>query len=80
MVSLDINQMKQWYFPQLETFQPKKGFETKFNVHHEGKDYMHIWKIADVVPMKKISLEWKYAGYPGKYKSIFTGSSSKRSK
>jgi len=57
--------MKQWYFPQLETFQPEKGFETKFNVHHEGKDYLHIWKITDVVPMKKISLEWKYAGYPG---------------
>jgi len=61
----DINEMKQWYFPQLETFQPEKDFETKFNVHHEGKDYLHIWKITDVVPMKKISLEWKYAGYPG---------------
>jgi uncharacterized protein YndB with AHSA1/START domain len=61
----DINQMKQWYFAQLENFKAEKGFETQFNVHHEGKDYIHIWKVREVIPMKKISLEWKYAGYPG---------------
>jgi len=61
----DINQMRQWYFPQLENFQPEPGFKTQFNVHHEGKDFMHIWKVKEVVPMKKISLEWKYEGYPG---------------
>ena len=61
----DINQMRLWYFPQLENFQPEKGFETQFNVHHEGKDFLHIWKVKDVVPMKKISIEWKYEGYPG---------------
>ena len=61
----DINQMRLWYFPQLENFQPEKGFETQFNVHHEGKDFLHIWKVKDVVPMKKISIEWKYKGYPG---------------
>jgi len=61
----DINQMKQWYFPQLENFKPEKGFETQFNVHHEGRDFMHIWKVTEVMPLKKISLEWKYAGYPG---------------
>jgi uncharacterized protein YndB with AHSA1/START domain len=61
----DINQMRLWYFPQLENFQPEKGFETQFNVHHEGKDFLHIWKVKDVVPMKKISVEWKYEGYPG---------------
>ena len=61
----DINQMKQWYFPQLEQFKPEKDFETQFNVHHEGKDFLHIWKIKEVVPMKKISVEWKYGGYPG---------------
>ena len=57
--------MKQWYFPQLENFKPEKGFETKFNVHHDGIDYLHIWKITDVVSLKKISIEWKYAGYSG---------------
>ena len=61
----DINQMRLWYFPQLENFQPEKGFETQFNVHHEGKDFLHIWKVKDVMPMKKISIEWRYEGYPG---------------
>jgi uncharacterized protein YndB with AHSA1/START domain len=61
----DIDQMRQWYFPQLENFKPEKGFETQFNVHHEGKDYFHIWRINEVVPFKKISVEWKYGGYPG---------------
>jgi len=61
----DINQMKQWYFPQLENFKPEEGFETEFNVHHEGKDYFHIWQVKEVVPLKKISVEWKYRGYPG---------------
>jgi uncharacterized protein YndB with AHSA1/START domain len=61
----DIDQMKQWYFPQLESFKPEEGFETEFNVHHEGRDYFHIWKISKVVPLKKLSVEWKYKGYPG---------------
>jgi uncharacterized protein YndB with AHSA1/START domain len=61
----DIDQMKEWYFPQLEKFEPKKGFETQFNVHHEGKDFLHKWKIKEVIPLKKISVEWRYGGYSG---------------
>jgi uncharacterized protein YndB with AHSA1/START domain len=61
----DIDQMRQWYFPQLADFKPEEGFETQFNIHHEGKDYLHIWKVREVIPVKKISVEWKYGGYPG---------------
>jgi len=61
----NVEQMKQWYFPQLNDFRPDPGFTTEFNVHHEGKDWLHVWKIAEVVPLKKISLEWKFSGYPG---------------
>ena len=61
----DLDQMKQWYFPQLENFKAQEGFETEFNVHHEGVDYYHVWKIKEVVPLKKISLEWRYKDYPG---------------
>ena len=57
--------MKQWYFPTLETFKPEPGFTTEFNVHHEGKNFIHMWKVTEVVPLKKISYEWKYGGYPG---------------
>jgi uncharacterized protein YndB with AHSA1/START domain len=61
----DVNQMKLWYFPQLEDFKPVPGFETEFNVHHEGKDYFHMWKVKEVERLKKIAVEWKYEGYPG---------------
>ena len=61
----DIHQMRHWYFPQLEDFKAEEGFETKFNVHHEGKDYLHVWKVKEVVPLQKISLQWRYEGYPG---------------
>lgn len=61
----DRNQMKQWYFEMLETFEPKAGFTTRFNVPHEGKNFVHVWKVTEVVPGKKISYEWKYEGYPG---------------
>lgn len=61
----DIDQMRQWYFPQLADFKPQSAFETQFNVHHEGKDYLHIWKVKEVIPLTKISVEWKYGGYPG---------------
>jgi len=61
----DIDQMRQWYFPQLADFKPEEGFETQFSIHHEGRDYLHIWKVKEVIPVKKISVEWKYGGYPG---------------
>ncbi|MFI5186185.1 MAG: SRPBCC domain-containing protein [Chitinophagales bacterium] len=61
----DPDQMREWYFPQLKQFKTEEGFETEFNVHQDGKDWLHIWKITEVVLSKKISLEWKYGGYPG---------------
>ena len=61
----NLEQMKQWYFNNIPDFRPEPGFTTQFNVHHEGKDFLHIWKVTEVVPMKKISYEWRYEGYPG---------------
>jgi len=61
----DVEKMKQWYFPMLEEFEPEVGFETRFDVAHSGKVFVHIWKIKEVEPFKKISYEWKFGGYPG---------------
>jgi uncharacterized protein YndB with AHSA1/START domain len=61
----DVEKMKQWYFPMLEEFAPEVGFETRFDVGHNGKVFVHIWKIKEVEPLKKISYEWKFGGYPG---------------
>jgi len=58
------NKMKQWYFPDIE-FKPIVGHVTEFNVHHDGKDFFHIWKVTEVKPVEKIAYEWHYRGYPG---------------
>jgi uncharacterized protein YndB with AHSA1/START domain len=57
--------MKQWYMPLLESFKPEVGFETRFNLHHNNKDFLHVWKVTQVVPGKKIAYSWRYEGYPG---------------
>lgn len=61
----DIEKMRQWYFPMLEDFQPEVGFETRFDVAHKGAAFTHIWKVKEVEPLKKISYEWRYGGFPG---------------
>lgn len=61
----DKDQMTQWYFEAIMDFDPEPGFATQFNVHHEGRDYLHVWKVTDVVPEKRITYNWQYGGISG---------------
>jgi uncharacterized protein YndB with AHSA1/START domain len=61
----DVTQMKKWYMEELSAFEPVVGFETQFNVHHEGKDFLHHWKVAEVVAGRKISYAWTFPKFPG---------------
>jgi uncharacterized protein YndB with AHSA1/START domain len=61
----ELNQMKCWYFPQLEEFRAEVGFETAFSVSKQGTAYTHLWKVTEVIPRRKISFEWRYAGHSG---------------
>ncbi len=61
----ELDQMKQWFFENIESFKPEVGFETQFNVQSQNRNFLHLWKLTEVVPMKKISYDWKYEGYPG---------------
>jgi len=61
----DKDQMHQWFFDAMTDFEPEAGFETQFNVRCEGRDYLHLWKIIEVVPQKRIVYDWRYGGYPG---------------
>ena len=67
----DESQMRQWFFKEIESFKPEVGFETNFNVNVGERDFLHIWKVMEVVPLKKITYSWKYAGYAGNFLSIF---------
>ncbi len=61
----NLEQMHQWYFENIPSFKPKIGFETEFNIHSNGRDFLHQWKITEVVTNKKISYDWKFKNYPG---------------
>ncbi len=58
-------QMRQWFFENIEAFEPKVGFETRFVVKNEDRVFPHLWKITEVVPLRKIAYNWKYEGYTG---------------
>lgn len=61
----ELKQMKQWFFENIESFEPKVGFETRFVVENEGSVFPHLWKITEVERLKKITYNWKYEGYTG---------------
>jgi uncharacterized protein YndB with AHSA1/START domain len=60
----DREQMKQWYF-DLKEFKPEVGFEFQFEGGTEEKSYLHICKITEVIPGKKLTYSWRYDGYEG---------------
>ena len=51
--------MKQWYF-KLDEFKPEVGFEFRFLEGNEEKKYLHICKITEVIPNKKLSYSWRF--------------------
>jgi uncharacterized protein YndB with AHSA1/START domain len=61
----EIDQMRQWYFENIPSFKPEVGFETQFNVQNEERNFLHRWKVTEVVPLKKIAYNWKYENYSG---------------
>lgn len=61
----DVNQMKKWYFNMIPSFKPEEGFETKFNVESGGRNFIHLWKVTEVIPFKKISYNWRYENIAG---------------
>ena len=61
----EIDQMRQWYFENIPSFKPEVEFETQFNVQSQDRNFLHMWKVTEVVPLKMISYNWKYEGYPG---------------
>lgn len=61
----NIDQMRQWYFGNIPAFKPEVGFETRFNVQSQDRNFVHMWRVTEVVPLKKIKYNWRYDNYPG---------------
>lgn len=62
----DLDQMQQWYFPMLEAFEPRVGFETQFALEHAGYTFTHEWKVVEVIERRSITVEWTYKEFSGK--------------
>ncbi len=61
----EVEHLKKWFIEGIDSFEAKPGFTTEFTVKNKGKDYVHLWEVLDVVPGKKIAVEWKFGGYAG---------------
>ena len=61
----DKNEMKQWYF-DLAEFKAEVGFEFQFTGGPAPeRQYVHLCKITEVIPGKKLTHSWRYDGYSG---------------
>ena len=60
----DKNEMKQWYF-DLAEFKPEPGFEFQFEGGKEDKCYLHLCRVTEVIPNKKLTYSWRYDGFEG---------------
>ena len=67
----DVNRMRQWFFSDIPDFKPEVGFATEFNVQSESRNFLHQWEVTEAEPRKRLSLKWKYGGYPGQSKVTF---------
>ena len=67
----NLEEMQQWYFPNIPNFKPELGFETQFLIQNEGRNFTHIWKVTEVIPQERISYTWDFAEYDGQGLSTF---------
>lgn len=61
----ELNRMTKWFFENINSFEPKVGFETRFIVKNEDRIFPHFWRITEVNSEKSITYNWKYEGYEG---------------
>lgn len=61
----DKDQMKEWYFT-LTDFRPEVGFEFSFSgTGNKGETYIHLCRVTQVIPGKRLQYTWTYKGLPG---------------
>ncbi|MBT8304568.1 MAG: SRPBCC domain-containing protein [Bacteroidia bacterium] len=61
----NVSEMRRWFFDNIPDFKPEVGFETSFNVSSGERNFLHQWKIIEVVTLKRIVYDWTYKEYPG---------------
>jgi len=60
----DASRSKEWFMEQ-KGFKPEVGNEFTMLAVMNGKDFLHLCKVTEVIPEKKLSYTWKYKGITG---------------
>lgn len=60
----DPSIMRRWYFA-VPDFQTTVGFETKFPTEHEGRVFVHQWRVLESNPNQHLAYRWTYEGFEG---------------
>ena len=56
--------MRDWQF-DIKEFKPVVGFEFSFLGGPPEKKYLHVCRVTEAAPAKKLSYSWRYDGYEG---------------
>ncbi len=57
----DKNEMKNWYF-DLPEFEPTAGSKFQFYGENEGRKFLHLCRVKEVIVNQRISYTWMYEG------------------
>lgn len=61
----DNERMKKWYF-DIPAFKAEAGAEFSFVAgDNDGKKWVHLCTVKEVIPNKKLAHTWRYEGYEG---------------
>ena len=64
--------MPKWFFEPIADFKPELGYKTRFTVNANGKAYVHLWEVTEVIPHQRIVYRWRYEGIPGDSTAAWT--------
>jgi len=59
----NMEEMRIWYFPQLEEFEPIVGFEFVFA--DDNSPYQKSWRVTQVETGRVLAHTWDYKSFPG---------------
>lgn len=60
----DASDMRRWYF-DIREFRPEPGFDFRFEVEHENQRWIHLCRVTEVIPGRKLAYSWRFDGYAG---------------
>lgn len=58
------DELKQWCF-EMNDFKPEVGFKFQFLGEKDGHKYLHLCKVLEAEPEKKMKWLWSYDNVPG---------------